>query len=160
MDTSNWIALGALGVSIVSVGFSIGATLFSRPHIKARAEFWKEELDDEGSVGSGPPAGIQFVIKNHGERPVFLQYLRFKYGGRSRDHFVDLTLDAECDEKGRLKLDGEDSVTSFFDSGRDAGFKSQKGDVARRVFVEDTLERRYRVAGAGRAIAEYFKANE
>lgn len=153
MEFSDYISLLALLISMISAGWSIWFGLRDRAHIKAESVYFPAGTEEDGPLS---PPGILIRIANHGRRPVYLEYLYFRYGKKGLADYAETLWDG--DKYGRCRLNEGDKYEQFFDSDCDSIFTNAEGVRATAIYFQDSLGRRYEVKNAGENLAAYFAA--
>lgn len=155
MQFSDYISLIALFISMLSVGYSIWFGLRDRAHIRTKCEFFPANTDEDGPFS--PPV-ILIQIANYGRRPVYLEYLYFRYGKGGGANYAETLW--EGDKYGRYQLDEGDKYEHFFEPDSDTIFTNEDGIRATDIFFRDSLGRDYHVKDARESIEAYFAATE
>lgn len=153
LQFSDYIALVALVVSMMSAGFSISFGLRDRARVRADSHFYAAGADEDGHWS---PPGVLVRIANHGRRTIYLEYLYFKYGRAGHADLAETLW--EGDKYGRCRLSEGDKYEQFFDPDADGIFTNDEGVRATQIFFEDSLGRRYKVRGAKHSLEAYFAA--
>ncbi|MFZ5920835.1 MAG: hypothetical protein ACOYY3_07270 [Chloroflexota bacterium] len=153
MELKDYLSIAAFALSLVSVSFSIGFGLYDRVlNIKARSVFFEADSDEDGPVS--PPV-LTISIANYGRRDAYLEYLYFQYGTRRPIIYAETVW--EGDIHGRYRLGEGSRYQQSFDPDSDGILRNDKGEMATRVFFQDSLGRRYDIKDAGRNIRKYLE---
>jgi hypothetical protein len=144
LQASDWLAVAALLVSIVSLGISLYATLLDRIKIKAFSTLYKpHELN--------PHTWIEVKVVNHGRRTAVLTMFGgdIKGGGWQGSPLSDRGLGLHLAENEFHKLDLTPEQVFFVGRENDEEYVD--------LWFEDSQGRRHRVKNARKHLQEMKK---
>ena len=164
MDAAEWISLGALLISAISLGLSCFAVFIDRSRVKSDCRIVnRKEADD-----SVKPE-VVCRIRNHGRHPIILIY--FGWESESSEAYESIIPKSiswnegdppipndwqESAQRPEVRVVGGDSFEKRLpqDSPNGVDGPAQLNGAV-RFFFESATGRRYRVKGSERIIREY-----
>ncbi len=153
MQFSDYIAIIALAISAITGAVTIWDKLRNRARIKTQSEFLPAQQDEEGPTG---PPTLSVVVRNHGQRAVYLENLYVQYGANGGARIAETLW--QSDEHGLARFGEGIKHKHFFEPDTDSILKDDDGTQATNLFFTDSYGNRYYVKNAKRNLQAYFAA--
>jgi hypothetical protein len=144
LQTSDWLSVAALLVSLVSLGMSLFAMLLDRAHLKTASTLYTPHEQN-------PHTWMQIKVTNHGRRTAVLTMFGgdLKNGGWEATHLGDKGLGLHLAENEFHKIDLTPDRAFCVGPEKDSEYVN--------LWFEDSQGRRHRVKGARKHLQEMMK---